>query len=49
MGTGAVYVLLSAISPHPAWLTKYEIAFYILNMCLFILNTTMLALQFIRE
>lgn len=47
MGTGAVYVLLSALDPHPAWLTKIEIAFYILNMCLFVLNVSMLSLQFI--
>lgn len=47
MGTGAVYVLLSAVDPHPAWLTKIEIAFYILNMCLFVLNVSMLSLQFI--
>ncbi|KAG9098484.1 hypothetical protein FS749_003713 [Ceratobasidium sp. UAMH 11750] len=47
MGTGAVYVLLSAVNPHPAWLTKVEIVFYILNMCLFVLNLFMLATQFI--
>ncbi|QRV89934.1 malic acid transport protein [Ceratobasidium sp. AG-Ba] len=47
MGTGAVYVLLSAVKPHPAWLTKVEIAFYILNMLLFVVNLTMLAAQFI--
>lgn len=47
MGTGAVCVLLSALDPHPAWVTKIEIAFYIFNMCLFLLNVSMLALQFI--
>jgi hypothetical protein len=49
MGTGAVHVLLSAMNPHPTWVTKIEIAFYILNMCLFVLNVSMLSLQFIRE
>lgn len=49
MGTGAVCVLLSALDPHPAWVTKIEIAFYIFNMCLFLLNVSMLALQFIRK
>ncbi|CAE6426634.1 unnamed protein product [Rhizoctonia solani] len=47
MGTGAVYVLLSALNPHPAWVTYIEITFYILNMCLFSLNISMLCLQFI--
>ncbi|KAH7341936.1 voltage-dependent anion channel [Rhizoctonia solani] len=47
MGTGAVYVLLSAINPHPAWVTGIEIVFYILNICLFSLNVSMLTLQFI--
>ncbi|CAE6337008.1 unnamed protein product [Rhizoctonia solani] len=47
MGTGAVYVLLSALNPHPAWITKIEIVFYILNICLFSLNVSMLTLQFI--
>ncbi|KAF8674673.1 Voltage-dependent anion channel [Rhizoctonia solani] len=47
MGTGAVYVLLSALNPHPTWVTYIEITFYILNMCLFSLNILMLSLQFI--
>ncbi|CAE7177275.1 unnamed protein product [Rhizoctonia solani] len=47
MGTGAVYILLSSLNPHPAWVTKIEIAFYILNICMFSLNISMLALQFI--
>ncbi|CAE6519040.1 unnamed protein product [Rhizoctonia solani] len=47
MGTGAVYVLLSALNPHPAWVTKIEIVFYVLNIFLFSLNVSMLALQFI--
>ncbi|QRW22642.1 C4-dicarboxylate transporter/malic acid transporter [Rhizoctonia solani] len=49
MGTGAVYVLLSALNPHPTWVTYIEITFYILNMCLFSLNILMLSLQFIRR
>ncbi|KAG8708220.1 hypothetical protein FRC11_006666 [Ceratobasidium sp. 423] len=47
MGTGAVYVLLSALNPHPAWVTKIEVVFYVLNICLFFLNVSMLSLQFI--
>ncbi|CAE6392676.1 unnamed protein product [Rhizoctonia solani] len=47
MGTGAVYVLLSALNPHPTWVTYIEITFYILNICLFSLNVIMLGLQLI--
>ncbi|KAL0961491.1 hypothetical protein HGRIS_006432 [Hohenbuehelia grisea] len=45
MGTGAVYVLLSGMHYHWPVLTRVETGFYILNLFLFVVNTTMLALQ----
>jgi hypothetical protein len=45
MGTGAVYVTLSSVSPHPPWLTYVETGFWALNMFLFVVNTVMLAIQ----
>lgn len=49
MGTGAVYVTLSGIKYHSPVLTHIETAFYFLNMALFIINTTTLLLQALRE
>ena len=49
MGTGAVYVTLSGIKYHSPALTHIETAFYFLNMALFIINTTTLLLQALRE
>ena len=45
MGTGAVYVLLSALDPHPEWVTTVEVIFFFMNIFLFILNISTLALQ----
>jgi hypothetical protein len=45
MGTGAVYVLLSALDPHPQWVTTVEIVFFFMNIFLFTLNISTLALQ----
>jgi hypothetical protein len=49
MGTGAVYVLLSALDPHPEWVTTVEVVFFFLAIFLFSLNISTLALQGIRE
>lgn len=50
MGTGAVYVCLAGIHPHPGLpLTMVETVFYFLNIALFLLNSTTLLLQLIRE
>lgn len=49
MGTGAVYVLLSALDPHPEWVTTVEVIFFFMNIFLFILNISTLALQSIRK
>ncbi|EIN03552.1 hypothetical protein PUNSTDRAFT_146990 [Punctularia strigosozonata HHB-11173 SS5] len=45
MGTGAVYVSLAGLKNHSSTLTSVETFFYFLNMALFLLNTTTLALQ----
>ncbi|KAI0071518.1 hypothetical protein K474DRAFT_611655 [Panus rudis PR-1116 ss-1] len=45
MGTGAVYVTLSGLKNHSSALTTVETIFYFLNMILFLLNVTTLALQ----
>ncbi|CAE6458400.1 unnamed protein product [Rhizoctonia solani] len=45
MGTGAVYVLLSALDPHPEWVTSVELVFFFLAIFLFALNISTLALQ----
>ncbi|QRW08455.1 C4-dicarboxylate transporter/malic acid transporter [Ceratobasidium sp. AG-Ba] len=45
MGTGAVYVLLSALDPHPEWVTTVEVIFFFMNIFLFLLNISTLALQ----
>ncbi|KAL0577115.1 hypothetical protein V5O48_004868 [Marasmius crinis-equi] len=45
MGTGAVYVTLSAIEERTPTLTTIETIFYFLNMALFLLNTMTLLLQ----
>ncbi|KAF8756877.1 Voltage-dependent anion channel [Rhizoctonia solani] len=45
MGTGAVYVLLSALDPHPEWVTTVEVVFFFLALFLFALNISTLALQ----
>ena len=48
MGTGAVYVTLAGLKPHPGYgLTVVETVFYFLNMVLFLLNTSTLLLQMI--
>ncbi|CAL1707974.1 unnamed protein product [Somion occarium] len=48
MGTGAVYVCLAGIHPHPGLpLTMVETVFYFLNIALFLLNSTTLLLQLI--
>ncbi len=50
MGTGAVYVTLAGLKLHPGKsITIVETAFYFLNMILFLLNTSTLLLQLIRE
>ncbi|THU98330.1 hypothetical protein K435DRAFT_661189 [Dendrothele bispora CBS 962.96] len=45
MGTGAVYVTLSAIKGHSSAFTIIETVLFFVNMTLFLLNTTTLALQ----
>ncbi|KAH9856069.1 voltage-dependent anion channel-domain-containing protein [Lenzites betulinus] len=45
MGTGAVYVTLSGLKEHSTTLTNVETFFYFLNMALFLLNVTTLAIQ----
>ncbi|THU82392.1 hypothetical protein K435DRAFT_823225 [Dendrothele bispora CBS 962.96] len=45
MGTGAVYVTLSGIKERSSTLTTIETIFFFLNMALFLLNTTTLAIQ----
>ncbi|KAI0328810.1 hypothetical protein GY45DRAFT_1254191 [Cubamyces sp. BRFM 1775] len=47
MGTGAVYVTLSGLKEHANALTHVETFFYFLNMALFLLNVTTLAIQMI--
>ncbi|KAI0654597.1 voltage-dependent anion channel-domain-containing protein [Cubamyces menziesii] len=47
MGTGAVYVTLSGLKEHANTLTHVETFFYFLNMALFLLNVTTLAIQMI--
>jgi hypothetical protein len=49
MGTGAVYVTLAGLRNHASALTHVETAFFFLNISLFLLNTSTLALQAIRE
>ena len=49
MGTGAVYVTLSGLKEHSSTLTTVETIFYFLNISLFLLNTTTLMIQAIRE
>ena len=49
MGTGAVYVTLSGLKEHASVLTHVETFFYFLNMALFILNVTTLAVQLARK
>ena len=49
MGTGAVYVTLSGLKEHSTTLTNVETFFYFLNMALFLLNVTTLAIQLVRE
>lgn len=48
MGTGAVYVSLVDIHHQSPLLTHIETVFFFLNIVLFILNTSTLALQAIR-
>ncbi|KAI0057260.1 hypothetical protein BV25DRAFT_1920355 [Artomyces pyxidatus] len=45
MGTGAVYVALSALKHNSPWVYHLETAFFFLNVALFILNTSTLVLQ----
>ncbi|KAH8810336.1 voltage-dependent anion channel-domain-containing protein [Flagelloscypha sp. PMI_526] len=45
MGTGAVYVTMSALKHRNSSLTTVETIFYFLNISLFLLNTCTLALQ----
>ncbi|EIW57040.1 uncharacterized protein TRAVEDRAFT_151665 [Trametes versicolor FP-101664 SS1] len=45
MGTGAVYVTLSGLKEHSQTLTNVETFFYFLNMALFLLNVSTLAIQ----
>lgn len=45
MGTGAVYVTLSGVKNHTRALTIIEGIFYLLNIALFLVNTTTLLLQ----
>ncbi|KAJ8468645.1 hypothetical protein ONZ45_g17174 [Pleurotus djamor] len=45
MGTGAVYVVLSGVKNHSQPVTIVETFFFFLNIALFTLNTTTLALQ----
>lgn len=49
MGTGAVYVTMAGIKSHSSALTHVETVFYFINMALFLLNSTTLLLQAIRE
>ena len=48
MGTGAVYVTLSGLKYHSPVLTNVETFFYFLNISLFLLNSSTLAIQAIR-
>lgn len=45
MGTGAVYVTLAGLKQHSSMHTNLETGFYLLNITLFILNSTTLLLQ----
>ncbi|KAI0284771.1 voltage-dependent anion channel, partial [Russula brevipes] len=45
MGTGAVYVTLSGLKEHPGPLTSVEAIFFIINLSIFILNSSTLLLQ----
>lgn len=49
MGTGAVYVTLAGLKGHPGALTNVETIFFFINLSLFILNSSTLLLQAIRE
>lgn len=49
MGTGAVYVTMSGIKEHTPVLTHVETVFFFMNIALFLLNTSTLLLQAIRE
>jgi hypothetical protein len=49
MGTGAVYVTLSGLKDHESVYTTFETIFYFINIALFVLNTSTLILQAIRE
>lgn len=45
MGTGAVYVTLSGLKDHSPGVTTLETVFFFINIALFLLNSTTLALQ----
>ncbi|EIM86418.1 uncharacterized protein STEHIDRAFT_57045 [Stereum hirsutum FP-91666 SS1] len=45
MGTGAVYVTLSGLKDHSPGITTLETIFFFINIALFLLNSTTLALQ----
>jgi hypothetical protein len=49
MGTGAVYLLLSSLNPHPPWLVRIEVVFFGLNAVIFSSNVLTLLLQCICE
>lgn len=49
MGTGAVYVSLSGLKSHSPALTHVETFFFFLNIALFLLNMSTLALQAVCE
>lgn len=49
MGTGAVYVTLSGVKNHTPALTWVEAIFYCINVGLFLMNTSALLLQALRE
>lgn len=49
MGTGAVYVTLSGVQGRNQTLIVIETIFYFINLALFLLNSTTLLLQLIRE
>ncbi|KIY52451.1 hypothetical protein FISHEDRAFT_69869 [Fistulina hepatica ATCC 64428] len=45
MGTGAVYVVLSNLESDSVILNRVELAFYFMNICMFLFNTITLSLQ----
>ncbi|KNZ55015.1 hypothetical protein VP01_2791g1 [Puccinia sorghi] len=47
VSTATGYILLANLKPHPAFLTQIEIGLFILNMMVFFLTTSLLAVQLV--